>query len=158
LTEAEHKVVCRNRRARYDYQIEEVFEAGIALAGSEVKSLREGHAQITEAYGHFLRGELYLLGAHISHYAQANRANHPLERERKLLLKRGELRRLYSRVKEKGVTLVPLEIYFKGSWAKVALALARGKREYDRRQDIAERDTQRDLQRIMRNQRRTSSG
>ncbi len=154
MSDEEQVVVCRNRRARHDYHIEETFEAGIALAGSEVKSLREGRAQIVDAYGRFIGGELFLANLHISLYEQANRQNHPVVRDRKLLMHRSELRRLQGRVTEKGLTLIPLEIYFKGGWAKVNLALARGKRDYDRRRDIAERDAERSLQRVMRRARR----
>jgi SsrA-binding protein len=154
VEEDDHKVVCRNRKARHDYHVEETFEAGIALAGSEVKSLREGRAQISEAYAHFIRGELFLTNAHISLYEQAHRDNHPVERDRKLLLNRSELRRIAGRVQEKGLTLIPLEIYFKRSWAKVSLALARGKKEYDRRHDIAERDEKRAIDRVMKRHRR----
>jgi SsrA-binding protein len=154
----ERKVVCRNRRARHDYHFEETFEAGLALAGSEVKSLRDGKVQIGDAYARFVNGELFLTNAHISLYAQASRENHPIERDRKLLLHRAELRRLAGRVHEKGLTLIPLEIYFKGSWAKVTLALARGKRSFDKRQDIAERDEKRSLERIMKRHRRSRHG
>jgi SsrA-binding protein len=149
LSEPEVKVVCRNRKARHEYTIEETFEAGLVLAGSEVKSLRDGRAQIGDAYAHFVRGELFLSKLHISMYEQANRENHTIERERKLLLNRGELRRLAGKVQEKGLTLVPLEVYFKGSWAKVSLALARGKRSFDKRHDIADRDAKRRLQKVL---------
>lgn len=149
MSEPEVKVVCRNRKARHEYSIEETFEAGIVLGGSEVKSLRDGHAQIGDAYAHFIHGELYLSKLHISMYEQANRENHAIERERKLLMNRSELRRLAGKVQEKGLTLVPLEVYFKGSWAKVKLALARGKRSYDKRHDIADRDAKRRLQKVL---------
>jgi SsrA-binding protein len=141
-------VACRNRKARHDYFIEEEFEAGVALSGSEVKSLRMGKANLTDAYASVRNGELWLLKAKIDPYEQANRANHLQDRERKLLVHRAEINRLVGKLRTKGLTLIPLEIYFKGNWAKVSLGLARGKREYDKRHDIAERDNQRELQRI----------
>jgi SsrA-binding protein len=153
LSEPEVKVVCRNRKARHEYTVEETFEAGLVLAGSEVKSLRDGRAQIGDAYAHFVRGELFLSKLHISLYEQANRENHTIERERKLLMNRSELRRLAGKVQEKGLTLVPLEVYFKGSWAKVSLALARGKRSFDKRHDIADRDAKRRLQKVLKRHR-----
>jgi len=148
MADAERQVACRNRKARHDYHIEETIETGIALSGSEVKALRLGKANLTDAYAAVRKGQLWLLKAKIEPYEQANRANHLLDRERKLLAHRHEINRLEGKLRAKGLTLIPLAIYFKGSWAKVELGLARGKREYDKRHDIADRDSKRELQRI----------
>jgi SsrA-binding protein len=149
MAEDAKKLVCRNRRARFQYHLEDSFEAGMVLRGTEVKSLRAGNASLNDAYGRFRGDELYLVNAHIAPYADANRDNHEPERERKLLLSRRELRRLGGKVRERGYTLVPLEIYFKGSYAKVSIALARGKRLYDKRQTVEKRDSDRRLRRIL---------
>jgi SsrA-binding protein len=135
--------VCRNRRARFQYELLETVEAGLVLQGSEVKSLRAGRAQLTDAYARIRGGEGWLVGAHIDVYPQANQFNHDPRRERKLLLARRELVRLDAKLRERGLTLVPLQIYFRGGWAKVELALARGKRLHDKRQAIAQRETER---------------
>ena len=139
------QLITRNRRARYDYEIEETVEAGLVLTGSEVKSLRAGKAQLRDSYAQVHKGEIFLLKAHISPYEQANRENHDPERQRKVLLHRREIDRLDGKLRAKGLTLVPIELYFEGSWAKVLLGLARGKRAYDKRRDIAERDADRRL-------------
>ena len=133
----------RNRKALHDYHILDRWEAGIALLGSEVKSLREGKGQLRDAYGQIKGGELYLVGAHISPYDPASRDNHDTRRDRKLLMHRHQIRRLIGKVMEKGLTLVPLSIYFKEGKAKVELALAEGKREYDKRASIKEKDIRR---------------
>jgi SsrA-binding protein len=146
----QRKVIASNRKARYEYEIIDTFEAGMVLLGPEVKSLRDGKASLGDAYAEFRRGELYLLNAHIGAYEQAGRANAPPLRQRKLLLHRHEISRLAGRVVERGLTLVPLQLYFKGGRAKVELALARGKRRYDKRQAIRKRENDRDLKRIMR--------
>jgi SsrA-binding protein len=149
MSEGEPRVIaCRNRKARHDYHIEEQIEAGIVLSGSEVKSLRLGKANLTDAYAAVRGGQAWLLKVHIDPYEQANRENHFSDRERRLLLHRHEINRLDGKLRAKGLTLIPLEIYFRGSWAKVNLGLARGKREYDKRHDIAERDSKRELQKI----------
>jgi SsrA-binding protein len=148
VTDPERKVVCTNRKARHRYHLQESIEAGIALVGPEVKSLRAGGASLVDAYARFRRGEIYLVKAHIAPYKQANRENPEPERERKLLLHRREIDRLDGKVREKGLTLVPLEIYFKKGKAKVTLALARGKRTYDRRHEIARRESEREMQRM----------
>jgi SsrA-binding protein len=135
--------VIRNRKALHDYHIIDRWEAGIALLGSEVKSLREGKAQLRDAYGRLKDGEIYLVGAHISPYDPAARDNHDTRRDRKLLLHRHQIRRLIGKVMEKGLTLVPLSIYFKNGKAKVELALAEGKRQYDKRASIKEKDVRR---------------
>ncbi len=151
------KVIASNRRARYEYEILDTFEAGIVLLGSEVKSLRAGKASLGDAYAEVRRGEVYLLNAHIGAYEQAGRANAPPLRERKLLLHRYEIARLAGRVVERGLTLIPLKLYFKDGRAKVELALARGKRQYDKRQAIRKRESDRDLKRIMRGRSRARS-
>jgi SsrA-binding protein len=151
---AEKEVVASHRRARFDYEILDSFEAGLVLRGPEVKSLRAGRANLADAYAVLRRGEAFLVNAHISPYAQASRENPDPRRERKLLLHRAEIARLQGRVEERGLTLVPLEIYFTRGRAKVRLALARGKRRYDKRAAIREREERRDLQRVARRGRR----
>jgi SsrA-binding protein len=154
-SEAPRKVVCTNRKARHRYRIEETIEAGIELRGPEVKSLRAGQASLSDSYARIRRGEVFLVKTHIAPYAQATRENPAPERERRLLLHRREIDRLEGKVRERGLTLVPLEIYFKAGRAKVSLALARGKRVIDRREDIARREAER---RILRATRRRSRG
>ena len=149
MGEAEIKPVCRNRRAHFQYEVLETVEAGLVLVGSEVKSLRAGRANLTDAYARVRRGEAWLVGAHIDVYPQANQFNHEPKRERKLLLGRRELARLDGKLREKGLTLIPLQIHFRGAWAKVELALARGKRTRDKRQAIAARETERRLRGAM---------
>ncbi len=153
----QRKVIATNRKARYEYEIIDTFEAGMVLLGPEVKSLRAGKASLGDAYAEIRRGELYLLNAHIGAYEQAGRANAPPLRERKLLLHRKEISRLAGRVAERGLTLIPLQLYFKNGRAKVELALARGKRRYDKRQAIRKRENDRDLKRIMRGRGRARS-
>jgi SsrA-binding protein len=139
--------VATNRRARHKFQMLERMEAGIELQGSEVKSLREGKAQINEAYAVIDRGEVWLRGAHIPPYLPASEQNHDPDRPRKLLLHRREIERLIGKTAERGLTLVPTRIYFKGPRAKVELALAKGKEGRDRRREIADRDTRREVER-----------
>lgn len=155
--DSERKLVATNRKARFEYEILDTFEAGIVLSGPEVKSLRAGKASLGDAYAEVRRGEIYLLNAHIGAYEQAGRANAPPLRERKLLLHRYEIARLAGRVVERGLTLIPLQLYFKDGRAKVELALARGKRQYDKRQAIRKRESDRDLKRIMRGRGRPRS-
>ncbi len=147
---AQTKVVCRNRKARHLYHLLEELEAGLMLTGTEVKSLREGHASLPDSYAVIRDGEVYLVGCHISEYTAGNRYNHDPLRDRKLLLSSREIRRLTVKVQEKGLTLVPLSIYFRGGWAKVQLALAKGKKVYDKRQDIKRREADREAARAMR--------
>jgi len=144
------QVVARNRRAWHDYEILDTFEAGIALLGPEVKSLRVGKATLTDAYATLRRGEIFLISAHISPYAQAARENSDPRRERKLLLHRAEISRLTAKLRERGFTLIPLSIYFKNGRAKVELGLARGKRQYDKRHALRKREQDREVQRIVR--------
>jgi SsrA-binding protein len=144
---AESGDVATNRRARQKFQVEERMEAGIQLKGSEVKSLRDGKAQMGDAYAVVDRGEVWLRNLHISPYAPASDQNHDPERPRKLLLHRNEIERLVGKTQQRGLTLIPTRIYFKGSHAKVELALARGKEGRDRRREIAERDVRREVER-----------
>ena len=139
--------VATNRRARHRFQVLERMEAGIELQGSEVKSLREGKAQINEAYAVVDGGEVWLRGAHIPPYSPASDQNHDPDRKRKLLLHRREIERLIGKTAERGLTLVPTRIYFKGPRAKVELALAKGKEGRDRRREIADRDLRREVER-----------
>lgn len=143
------KVVASNRKARHDYAILDSYEAGIALTGTEVKSLRAGRASLVDAFAQVQDGEIYLHGVHIPEYAQGTWTNHEPRRIRKLLLKRLEINRLVGKLKESGLTLVPLSLYFSDGWAKVELALARGKRAYDKRQDLAKRDADREITRAV---------
>jgi SsrA-binding protein len=144
------KVVARNRRARHDYHIDDVVEAGIVLTGTEVKSLRAGRASLTDGFGQVTDGEIWLHSIHIPEYTQGTWTNHEPRRTRKLLLHRKEIDRLAEGTRERGLTLIPLSLYFKDGRAKVELALARGKRTYDKRHDLAERDAAREVDRALR--------
>jgi len=144
------KIVATNRKARHDYEVLDTFEAGIVLQGTEVKSLRQGKANLKDSYATIKNGEVFLLNMHISPYEQGNVYNHDPTRTRKLLLHKSEINRLIGKVEEKGMTLIPLKLYFKRGKAKVELALARGKKLYDRRRDIAKRDAERELRRVYR--------
>lgn len=143
----EVKVIARNRKARHDYHILETYEAGLALQGTEVKSLRAGKANLKNSFARVKDEELYLLEVHISPYDKASQFGHDPTRPRKLLMRKNEIKRLLGKTVEKGLTLVPLSLYFKGSHAKVELALVTGKRKYDKRKTIAERDAKRALER-----------
>jgi SsrA-binding protein len=143
------KVVASNRKARHDYSILDTVEAGMQLTGTEVKSLRLGRASLVDAFAQERGGELFLYGMHIPEYTQGTWTNHEPRRTRKLLLNRLELNRLIGKTQEAGLTLVPLSIYFKDGWAKVELGLARGKRDYDKRQDMAKRDANREINRAL---------
>jgi SsrA-binding protein len=145
------KLVAQNRRASHDYFIDDRIEAGLILSGTEVKSLREGRATITEAYAGEMSGELYLFNAYIPEFHGGNRFNHETRRPRKLLLRKREVDRLSGAIRREGMTLVPLQLYFTPrGWAKVELGLARGRKAHDKRALIKERDWQREKQRIMR--------
>jgi SsrA-binding protein len=146
--------VASNRRARFEYTILEEIECGIALTGTEVKSLRNGQASIAEAYGMVKNGQMYLVGCHIPEYTQGNIHNHVPTRERKLLLHKKEIQRWHAAAKEKGVTIVPLSLYFKGSRAKLAMALCKGKKLYDKRQDKRKQEDKREIDRAMSRSRR----
>lgn len=144
------KTVTLNRKAAHDYHILRTFEAGLSLLGSEIKSIRSGHVSIREAYVRPHDGELWLVGAHIAQYPPAGRANHEPTRSRRLLLHRKEIRELEREVQTAGVTLVPLRLYLKDGIAKLEIALARGKKSYDKREAIAKREIERQLQRAVR--------
>jgi SsrA-binding protein len=145
-----HKIIARNKRARHDYQIIDTWEAGIVLTGTEVKSLREGKANLTDSYGILNDGEVFLLNLHIPPYEQGNRFNHEPTRTRKLLMHRKEIRKLIGAVERQGLTLVPLEMYFKRGVAKVTVALGKGKKLHDKRADEKKREDQRDMARAVR--------
>ena len=142
-----NRVLTSNRKARYDYHIDETYEAGIVLLGSEVKSIRQGRANLRDSYAMIEHGELFLHKCHVSPYEQASRSNPDPLRPKKLLMRRAEIQRLIGKVEQKGLTLVPLSLYLKGPHVKVSLALARGKKEYDRREDIKEREADREVAR-----------
>src|SRR5580692_7763552 len=144
------KIIARNRRARFDYHIDDTVEAGLVLTGTEVKSLRAGRAFLTDGFAQISDGEMWLYGVHIPEYTQGTWTNHEPKRPRKLLLHRKEIDKLASEIAERGFTLVPLSLYFTGGRAKVELALARGKRTYDKRQDLAQRDAAREVERAHR--------
>lgn len=144
------RIVTVNRKARHDYEILEIFEAGIALVGSEVKSLRAGRANLKDSFARIEKGELFLVNAHISPYEAASRFGHDPERARKLLLHRAEIDKLTGKVNERGLTLVPLKIYFKNGRAKVELGLGRGKKAYDKRESIKRREMLRETDRAIR--------
>ncbi len=143
------RVIAENRKARHDYHIEETIEAGIVLTGTEIKSVRAGKVQLRDSHALVRKGEVFLYNVHIAPYEQGNRYNHDPVRTRKLLLHRGEIDRLHGKVRQKGLTLIPLKIYLRRGRAKVELALARGKKVYDRRADIAEREAKRRIDRAL---------
>ncbi len=144
---ASEKIVATNRKARHEYFVIESLEAGIALTGTEVKSFRQGNVSLTDGYAVVKNGEVWLLGMHVSPYEQGSYANVDPRRDRKLLVHRKEIRRLLGRLGEPGVTLIPLQIYFKNRVAKVLLGVCRGKRAFDKREDIARREVERDIRR-----------
>jgi len=143
-------VIARNRRARHDYHIEDVVEGGLVLTGTEVKSLRAGRASLTDGFAQITDGEMWLHGVHIPEYTQGTWTNHEPRRPRKVLLHRKEIDRLDRQTAERGLTIVPLSLYFKDGKVKVELALARGKRTYDKRRDLAQRDAAREVERAFR--------
>ena len=147
------KLITENRRSRHDYELLERVEAGIVLSGTEVKALRAGHAQLGQAFADVRNGEMWLIGASISEYAQGNISNHITDRDRKLLLKRNEIDSLYAKVREKGLTLVPTKLYFKDGKVKVEIALGRGKDKGDKRRTIADRDAKRQMDRALKERR-----
>ena len=144
---ATEKNITVNRKARHEYNILQIWEAGIVLVGTEVKSLRQGKANLVDGYAKIVNGEVWLINLHISEYSQGNINNHDPKRERKLLLNKSEIRKILVKTKEKGLTLVPLRLYFKTGKVKVEIALAKGKKVYDKRKDIAKRDFERDQER-----------
>ncbi|MGB9697686.1 MAG: SsrA-binding protein SmpB [Ignavibacteria bacterium] len=139
------KIITSNRKANFQYNILQTYEAGLVLKGTEVKSLREGRANIQDAYAKFINGELWLINSHISEYRFGNINNHEPDRNRKLLLKKSELKRLKSKLEEKGLTLIPTKLYFKNSYVKIELALAQGKKLFDKRETIKKREAERNL-------------
>jgi SsrA-binding protein len=147
------KVIARNRRALHDYHVEDTIEAGLVLTGTEVKSLRLGRASLADGFAQITDGEAWLHNVHIPEYIRGTWTNHAPRRIRKLLLHRSEIDRLVSKIQEQGLTLIPLELYFKDGNVKVELALARGKKTYDKRQDLAKRDATREIERAMRRRR-----
>jgi SsrA-binding protein len=140
-------VITRNRKALHNYFVDERYETGMVLLGTEVKSLRDHKVQLTDAYARFERGELWLLNAHINPYTHGTHENHEPERPRKLLMHKRELRRLENKAEQAGVTLIPLKLYFKGSHVKCELGLCRGKKQFDKRASIAKREAARDIAR-----------
>lgn len=150
LAAAANQVLAENRKARHEYFIEETYEAGIALVGTEVKSCRLGRVSLQDSHARVENGEVFLYDVHISPYEAGNRFNHDPKRPRKLLLHKQEIMRLYGKVRERGYTLIPLKFYLKNGRVKVELALARGKKKYDKREDIKAREVRRELERAMR--------
>jgi SsrA-binding protein len=149
MTQQQIKVIANNRKARHDYHIEDSLEAGLVLTGSEIKSIRAGQVNLRDSYGTVRDGELWLVNAHIAPYKQATHTNHEPKRDRKLLLHRREINRLISKLQEKGLTLVPLKLYLSNGRAKVEMGLARGKKQYDKRQSLRERDDRRQIDRAL---------
>ena len=147
MTKDNIRVIARNKKARHDYHIEETYEAGIILKGTEIKSIREGKVNLKDSFALVEDGEVFLYNMHISPYSHGNRENHDPERKRKLLLNKSEIRKLIGRAAMKGYTLVPLSIYIKRNLAKSELALARGKKVWDKREDIAKRTAEREIER-----------
>ena len=148
------RVIAENRKARYDYHVLETWEAGVALLGTEVKSIREGRANLRDSYARVQDGEVWLFNVHISPYSHRGSADHPDKRPRKLLLHRHEIRKLVGQTAEKGLTLVPLELYFKTGRVKVLLALAKGKKEHDKRETIRRREVDRETRSAMKSAKR----
>jgi SsrA-binding protein len=149
MTQQQIKVIANNRKARHDYHIEDSLEAGLVLTGSEIKSIRAGQVNLRDSYGTVRDGELWLVNAHIAPYKQATHTNHEPKRDRKLLLHRREINRLIGKLQEKGLTLVPLKLYLSNGRAKVEMGLARGKKQYDKRQSLRERDDRRQIDRAL---------
>ena len=152
--ETGRKLIAQNKRARHDYHIEDTFEAGLVLQGTEVKSLREGRASLVDGYASIDGGEAWLINVHIPEYAQGTWTNHAARRKRKLLLHRKEIDKLAARVKEGGLTIVPLQLYFKDGKAKIEIGLARGKKDWDKRQALAEKQAKREMARAIRHRNR----
>lgn len=146
------KVIAKNRKANFDYHIEETFEAGIVLTGTEIKSIRQGKVNIKDSYARVDRGELFLVGMHISPFEQGNRFNVDSTRTRKLLMHRKEIDKLLGQMKLKGLTLIPLNIHLRNGFAKIQLGIGRGKKLYDKRQNAAKRDANREIQRKVKEQ------
>ncbi|MBF6672187.1 MULTISPECIES: SsrA-binding protein SmpB [Glutamicibacter] len=150
----EDRVIASNRKARHDFEILDTFEAGMVLTGTEVKSLREGKASLVDGFGQFYRGELYIENVYIPEYLNGSWTNHAARRRRKLLLHRQELLKIERKIGEAGLTVVPLSLYFKSGRAKIEIGIARGKREYDKRQTLREQQDNREAMRAMRERNR----
>jgi SsrA-binding protein len=150
MAENGKKIIVLNKRARFDYEISETLEAGLVLQGTEVKSLRDGRVSLQDAYADVQNGEVFLLNAHINPYDYGNRFNHEPERPRKLLLHKREIKRLIGKTQERGLTLIPTRMYFTHGKAKIELGLAKGKKQYDKRQELKRRSAQRDIERAIR--------
>lgn len=148
------KIVCQNKQARRNFFIDDTYEAGMVLVGTEVKALREGRANLTDSYAAVKEDEVFLHDMHISPYSHGNRYNHEPRRKRKLLLHRREIRRIYGKTREKGFTLIPLKVYFKNGKAKVEIGIGKGKKLYDKREDLKRRDDKRDMERALREKHR----
>lgn len=144
------ELIARNKRARHDYEILDTWEAGLVLTGTEVKALRDGRANLTDAFGVINEGEVFLLNLHIGAYGQGNMFNHEPTRTRKLLLHKREIRRLIGSVERQGLTLVPLDLYFRRGRVKTKIALVRGKQQHDKREDLKKRDAEREIARVLR--------
>ncbi len=143
------KMICENRKARHEYSFLELFEAGIELQGTEVKSLRCGKSSLQDAYAKVEDGEIFIYNMHISPYDMGNRFNHEPKRKRRLLMHKSEIRRIFAAAREKGLTVVPIKAYFSGSRVKLEIALAQGKKLYDKRQDMITKESKRDVERVM---------
>ncbi|MCM1981860.1 SsrA-binding protein SmpB [Lyngbya confervoides] len=155
MSDTSYKVIADNRKARFQYEILEVYEAGIELTGTEVKSIRAGRVNLRDGYARVKEGEVFLLNVHISPSTNVGSYyNHEPRRDRKLLLHRGEIRKLIGQTEQQGLTLVPLKMYLKRGWVKVSLGLARGKKLYDKREDLKKRQDNRDMQRMLKHQNR----
>jgi SsrA-binding protein len=144
------KIICQNKKARHDYHILDTYEAGLVLKGSEVKSCRSGSANLKDSYARFKDGEIYLIDTHISSYAYAHQFNHDPLRERKLLFHKSEIKKLYGKIREKGLTLIPLKMYFKDGKVKVEMAVVKGKRLHDKREAIKRKDLAREVEKEFR--------
>lgn len=150
LPKGEGKLIAQNRKANHDYFIEDTFEAGIVLQGTEIKSIRAGRINLKDSFARIHQGEIYLHNCHISPYEQGNRYNHEPLRTRKLLLHRREINRLTGVMKEQGYTIVPLKVYLKNGYAKILLGLGKGKKQYDKREDLKRKEAKRDIERAFR--------
>jgi SsrA-binding protein len=149
MAKGEGKVVAQNKKARHDYSIEETYEAGIVLQGTEIKSIRKGSVNLKDSYAHIKDGEMFLLNMHISPYEQGNRYNHDPVRTRKLLMHRKQIDKLFGQTKEKGYSLIPLKVYIKNGYAKVLIGLAKGKKNYDKRETMKRKTAQREMERAL---------
>jgi SsrA-binding protein len=147
------KLICTNKRARRDYSVDETYEAGMVLVGTEVKALRQGKANLKDSYARIKDGEIFLVDSHVSPYSHGNQFNHDPDRARKLLMHRREIRKLYGKTREKGFTLIPLRMYFKDGKAKVEIGLAKGKKLYDKRDDLKRRAMEREIERSFKGKR-----